>query len=94
MNDIIFNEETGTIDVGRSDELHIQDLLFACPYTYRKYPHIGACVHRLIQSNLSEEEITDRITRALTLDGLIEINVDISGPEAERQVAVRARYAN
>ena len=95
-NDILINGErdisikSGDIDVGLSDQQHIEHLVFARPGQFSQHPTIGASAQDLILSNIHKATERRKIRTTLKDDNFRVNKIDITGEGDKTSISIDA----
>jgi len=82
-SDLEITFKNGDFNVGDAPEQHVGAIINASKGNFRRYPTLGAEIHRYIDSPQLIREIEQAIRLELSKDGYIIDNIDISTENGE-----------
>jgi len=94
VEDILINDDiaikNGDLDVGDSDQQHIEHILRANPGQFYQFPTIGAGTNMLQHGNISEQDMRRIVKKNLEEDNYRVNKIELSGELDERKISIDA----
>lgn len=95
VTDILINNDIkitsdGDLDVGESDQQHIEHILRANPGQFYQFPTIGAGTNMLQHGNISEVDMRRIVKKNLEDDNYRVNKIELSGEIDQRKISIDA----
>lgn len=85
VEDFLYNSDgdlsikNGDIEVGPSDNQHLEDIMLADWGQFRQYPELGVGIERFFMGNYSKQYIRKEIRREVESDNFTITNLELDG---------------